>query len=380
MILNKNRLKIFLIIVIALCAGFHPNLSSGAVAGETTLPAERSFYMGFSPQPHDLSESAWEEAFHNGNIHGDIIVNYFDEGVPWPEAHENANAYHPNLEADIQRRLKHLNKGKKSLLALSPLDLERRSPAGYRGEEDWMERPGDWKNRKFNHDKMITAYLNYCRNMIHRFKPDYMVYACEVDDAFTNPEDPEFQEFLFFIKTVHKTLRKEYPGLLLIMEFVLYDRQSMKKREKVTRLFLPYTDIYAVSTYPYLVDGIGGDIENLPVDWFARVAANTNKPFAIMETGWLAESYTLYRIPIVSGDEKWQTEYVRFILEEANKLNAEYVVWWVSRDYDALWKKMKKAGFPDEFKIWKDTGLMDGNGKPRPGLSIWDTWLKLPKR
>ena len=73
----------------------------------------------------------------------------------------------------------------------------------------------------------------------------------------------------------------------------------------------------------------------------------------------------------------WQDAYVRLLLEEAQRLEMEYVVWWASTDFDAL-----MAYFPPESVpiglFWRDTGLFDENDSARPGVESWDAWLHLP--
>jgi len=123
-------------------------------------------------------------------------------------------------------------------------------------------------------------------------------------------------------------------------------------------------------------------LSDLPEDWFGQMASLApDKPFAITETGYIAEPLNIKAAELsVDGNETWQTHYVDFLLRSANRLNAEFVVWFVLRDYDAAWEALEELGFPEAFKIWKDTGLFDGEGRPREGLKVWDRWLARPIR
>jgi hypothetical protein len=80
------------------------------------------------------------------------------------------------------------------------------------------------------------------------------------------------------------------------------------------------------------------------------------------------------------GTSAWQSEYVEFLFNKSNKLDAEFVVWFVPIDYDSGWNKLENMGMDEFSKIWKDTGLFDGNSNPRPSLQLWDKWLKMPKK
>jgi len=55
-------------------------------------------------------------------------------------------------------------------------------------------------------------------------------------------------------------------------------------------------------------------------------------------------------------------------------------VWFCPVDYDLLWKKYFENVLDELFKTWRDTGLINEKGEPRPALFIWDAWLKLPVR
>jgi len=49
-------------------------------------PATRSFYMGFTPWPADLSNEGVALAKEFAHAHGDIVSVMFIGGIPWQEA------------------------------------------------------------------------------------------------------------------------------------------------------------------------------------------------------------------------------------------------------------------------------------------------------
>jgi len=81
----------------------------------------------------------------------------------------------------------------------------------------------------------------------------------------------------------------------------------------------------------------------------------------------------------IPGDERGQAEYVRFLLEQCNRLNTRFVVWFFVRDYDDFWTRVKPSGVDELFMIWKDTGLLDERGNEREAMKVWDRWLGLPR-
>ena len=70
---------------------------------------------------------------------------------------------------------------------------------------------------------------------------------------------------------------------------------------------------------------------------------------------------------------------MQFLLEEMDKLDAAFVVWFVSWDYDLAYEKIEEMDFPPWVKIWRDCGFLDEEGTPRQSLGVWDAWLQLKK-
>ena len=361
-------------------------------ATELNLPDGRSFSMGFTYQPYDWSEEAFETTFNLIGKHGDLIAHYFDNGVPWAEAFQGL-PYHPHLEEDIQRRINHQRSGQQVLVAVNMLANDRLSLAGYLAETDGMERPGIWRDKDFDDAEVIQAYLNWCRDLIQRLNPDYLLYGFEIDSAIIDPESKRFQKLLVMVREVYTTLKQENPSLKVVLGFNLGDTDYMEKRKAAIAKLLPYTDIYAVSTYPFKYDGIGGDSTNIPVDWFDKVREIApDKPFAISETAFIAKDFTHPTLGVwipfqkerllIPGRAKWQAGYFRFLLESVQKLDTAFINVWAIRDLDLLFEKIAPDGnYTDPmWKLINHSGLYDAEGKPRESLAIWDAWNKLPKR
>ena len=343
--------------------------------------------MGFTPWPYDFTSEAVENTYHNINEHGDIIAHHFDEGIPWPEAFAG-NPFHKNVLENIDNRVRRLTNKQKVYLAVTPLEGDRKKLASYWGKSDHLSRPGKWKHKKFDDPEIVAAYINFCRYMIKRFKPEYMCYAIEANYGWSSEKDPEFISFVHLLEETYKILKKEYPDMPLFVSLQTNNEYADGKAfEKINKILLTVSDYVAVSSYPYMGKGnhsCRGDPDKLSRDLFRKMAVlSPEKPFAVAETGYIAEKLTVWMffLPIsIRGSARWQADYLRYLFKESNRLNAEFVIWFVSQDYDEGWKKMKKIGVPDFFKAWRDTGLLNGQGNPRPSLKIWDSWLSLPKK
>lgn len=349
-------------------------------ADEESKPdSARSFLLGFTYQPYDWSEEAFSETYSFIADNSDMIFHYFDDGVPWGEALAETQ-YHPNVEKELTTRLKNRRINQGLALGVNFLAKNRRDLASYWGESDGQILPKEWAARRLGDPVTVAAYINYCRSMIQRFQPDYFIYGMEIDSHELAIQSDEFRDLESFVAKVYSALRNEFPDLPLVLTFALLPEGEMEQRRVMLKRLLPYTDIYAVSLYPYLFDGVGGQADKLPDNFLARVKDYAgDKPFAIAETGFNAKTWQLLtRFIWVPGSEASQAKYVARLLSEANTLDAEFVNWWVPRDLDALWKKMRNAGADPLWSQWNSNGLLDADGRSREGLRVWREWLAKP--
>ncbi len=336
--------------------------------------------MGFTPFPFDVTEEAQAETYRRLGEHADIIAHHFDTGVPWPEA--AARTTYPALvEQEIARRQTLTPAALPVYLALTPISTLRDGVASYWSNEGPVEPPAPWDRRDFGSKALRKAYLRYCLEMIERFDPDYMAYGIEVDILAQN-DAGAFDQFVKFAKRLYRKLKRKHPELPIFLTFTLGQPDDFDKRRAVMERLLPYSDLLAVSTYPYLANGVDGDPSRVPDDWFTRLAEVAgDKPIAVAETGYAAETLVFETLGwTVPGKPKWQRRYVESLLADADALAAEFVIWFVIVDYDRVWDFMEEAGVLELFKAWRDTGLFDENLDARRALGVWDDWLARPLR
>jgi hypothetical protein len=345
----------------------------------------RVFYMGFRPFPHTFTDKATEEAYNFVNEHSDIICHHFDDGIPWEAAYKG-KPYHKEILKHIHVKKEQTAQDKKIYVAVAPLFNDRYTLAYNWGKESHMERKGFWKDKTFNDPEVITAYINYCRHIIDELHPDYFNYGVEVSENWKGLEDPNFKDFLIFAEAVYTTLKRAYPDLPIFVSLT-HGNSVVNEDEyrKICLRLLEFSDYIATSSYGYLVPGMDNykdaDPNNLPKNFFEAMAdLDPSKPFAVAETGSIAENLIIDEYQYhIEGTEEWQAEFLHDMLHELNTLNAEFVIWLMYKDYDEGWKLMKKMGFPDWGKIWKDCGLIDGKNIKREAYYIWKEWLGFNK-
>jgi hypothetical protein len=363
---------ILALLVLAASACFEAPESNDTPRPEILVDS-RCFYMGLTPFPWDFSIQAVVDTNQGIARHGDIISHHLEQGVPWSEALAG-EPFHPTMMEDWNGR-KAMAEGKKIFLSLTPLNEGRNGKDLYRGEKDDMPLPPAFENLALNHPDVQTAYLNYCLRAITHFSPDYLAITIEANELFHNAPQL-WPDFIELYQNTYTGIKAQYPDLPVCGTISLHNLTNpgwtdREEQQKQITDFLAYNDFAGISYYPFMA----GQSER-PLETFDWLRSFTDKPIAITETGYPAETIELptYQVTI-TGNTGLQDTYIHTLLERANQDGYIFVIHYLYRDYDALWEKIK--GFsPEAFVVWKDCGFLDGQGRPRPAFDTWKAYLK----
>ncbi len=337
----------------------------------------RPFQMGTTMFPHDMSLDGISSLLSFVKDHAELVGRKLDDGIPWQEALDQtfyAEELEKRIAEDSQRP-----EGKLVFLATTPLHKEKEGLAGYYGTAPGDPRAQGWAKKDLDDPDVMRAYLHWCRDLIRRFRPDYFAYAIEVNQlAEKNPA--AWKKFPLFAREIYVSLKKENPTLPIFFTLSAETfHQNPSVQKKAISQVAPFSDLACVASLPFFAEP---NPAKIPKDYFAKVAAALpGKPFAVAETSFLAEDIR-FGEEFRPGKAPWQDDYLRFVLEEAARLNGRFVVWTLPRDCDQLQARLGEdsreiAAF---LGLFKDTGLLDGDGKPRKSFETWSKWLALPKK
>lgn len=371
MSIQKNNARYFFITLLLL------------LACDDDEPAkERHFYMGTTPFPYEVSETAVDYTYQKVGEHTDIINHHFDNGVPWVEA-LTGDDFNAHVQNDWSFRKSRTPDNHKIYLSVTPVSFLRTGLAAYHGETDNMALPEPWDTYTFSHANVKTAYLNYCKRIIDFFEPDYFNMGIEVNLLhFNNPA--AWDEYLELHEYIYNQLKSSYPDLPVfssvtaqhLLPGYIGDNNVTESREALNDV-LEYSDLYAVSFYPYMSAFLG---DPYPENSFEEILGLSSKPFAVAETGYPAQNFSMdtgFAIVAIEGTGDKQDAYIRDLLEAAmSRANTQFVINFVIRDYDQLWVQI---GSPNDINIaWRDTGFFDENGTERKSLTTWTEFFDIP--
>jgi hypothetical protein len=351
---------------------------ASAPAAPAPSPRPRSYALGFTDFPHAFSVEAVEHAWAVIRRDGDLAVLHFDDGVPWEEARQG-RPYAAGYQADLERKARALPRGHLVYLAVTPIAFERDRLAPHRGEQGNEPLRAPWDRRRFDDPEVVAAFTAHCERLLALFRPDYFAYAVEAN-MLASLAPGSWPAFASFARQVHARLKAAHPGLpvFLTLQADFFHAAPGPQAAAIAEV-LPSTDVVAVSTYPFSHEPDPG---RLRPDHFAALAALAPaKPFAVAETTWPAEDVGAPYPGRIPASEARQRAYVERLLDEAERLSAVFVNWFITRDYDDLWQTHLR-GLPNAplLRLWKDTGLYAGDGRPRSARDAWRSEAGRPRR
>ena len=356
---------------LVLLATFALLLAAPAAAQDEPRP----FRLGFTTVPYDISFEAVDYTYATIAEDADLIVHHFDNGVPWPEALAG-DPWPAGLQAEWDDRLARTDPSLAVMLSMTPINFWRDGLALYRGDEGDQPLPPEWEGRSFDDPDVMAAYADYVLRSVAFFDPDYLVTGIEVNMLLTARPDL-WPGYLALQQATYDAVKAQYPELPVFVSVLgmatidgISDHDAAAQRAALPDI-LASSDYFALSLYPYMTAYM---TTPLPDTLFDGLFDLSDKPLAITETGYLAETLTVAGLTFESTPEK-QADYIGWLLGEAQARNAELVVNFVLRDYDALWEKI---GRTDLAAVWRDTGLFDEDGSARPAMELWRAALARP--
>ncbi|HEU4719112.1 MAG TPA: hypothetical protein VFU15_14810 [Bacteroidia bacterium] len=338
-------------------------------------PETRCFYMGMTPWPPDFNAAGKQLSYDFIRDNCDMISHHFDDGVPWEEF-LNGDTLPKVLTDDVDYRLSKTPAGKKILLSVAPLDISRKAKAHYRSDIHNDPRENEWQAKRFSDTTVITAYSNYLSWLIAKFHPDFVNYGVESNNGKWG--DADFSDYKIFLDSVYHRMKRTYPALPFFLSFMVVDQDGFLSR---ARELEPFTDFITISAYPYSY--VGSPVEGssspslIPPGLFPSYAdINPSKPFAVAETGYIAEDLVLPGVN-KTGTPQWQEDYVNYIFKFCTDRHAQFLIWFCPIDYDAADNTFAAIGADQPLNhLWQDTGLEDEWLTPRPAYQVWKEWVK----
>jgi hypothetical protein len=336
-------------------------------------PASRSFLMGFTQWPADLTDEGMAIAKEYADAHGDIVAVMFIGGIPWPEALDGKP-----FSKDVQDNMSYRPPaGKKLFLSISPLNKDKRDMALYWGDSENQPLPRPWDKEPLNSPRVKKAFLNFVLRAIDTMRPDYLAIGVE-SNVLLSRNQAKWQQLKELHRDTYTAVKKLHRSLPVFFttEVLQYKRLTKDSKgtdqEKEIADMMRYSDLFAMSLYPHM----SAEVPRVIPNNFLEFATRFKKGIAVAESGMTSRNVELKSYgAVLYGSEADQMQFTEYLLKTAARDNYEFVINFATTDSDRLVARLRPQ-LADLAKIWAYVGMQTSDRQPKPASAVWDGFLR----
>ena len=336
-------------------------------------PAVRSFLMGFTRWPADLTGEGMTIAENYAYAHSDIVSVTFIGGIPWAEALDNKPYPH-----DVEENLRYRPPaGKKLFLSISPLDKDRRGLAPNWSETENQPLSPPWNREALNSPRVKRAYLNFVLRAVETMRPDFLAIGVESNILLSrNPE--RWRQYKELHSETYRAIKKLHKGLPVFFttDVIHYKRlvrdAKGSEQEKEVMDLMRFSDLFAMTVYPHMSLEVSRPV---PAN-FLDFATRFKRPVAVAESGMSSRDVDMRSYStLLRGSDADQYQFTELLLKTAARDYYEFVINFASTDSDRLVARLQPP-LDDLARIWAYTGMQTGDKSPKPASAVWDGYLR----
>lgn len=363
------------VVLLATCGGTASDIPAPAPTADIAPVRPHSTAMGFTPWPVDLSQNGVNRTYAFIRSHSNLVAHHLDGGVPWDEA--LAGAQLPNhLRQDWSTRRSNTPSTSKVFLAVTPLNFGRDGlAAAWTNSGDNQPLRAPWTGKRLNDPDVKKAYIEYVQQAVRFFDPDFLAIGIEVNIIISKTPDL-WQDYQDLNAATYRAIKQTNPNLP-VFATVQYEhlrgieddaKANASRQNPAVRALMQHSDLLALSTYRY------GDVHPNPMGpTYFNTAKSFGKRIAIAESGAMSQTTRIFGLNLPAS-EAGQNRFLTGLMDHAVDENFAFVVNWVAIDFTPLLAKLP-ASVREIAKAWVHTGLQTADGRDKPALAIWQSYL-----
>lgn len=337
-------------LLLAACSG---DSASDAPPSPTPGGTPRTFAMGLSSLPAELTEDSYAGAFALAADAGEVIL--IQRTPPWQELLagdiSDETAAQTQLEIDLARE-----HGLDLFVAIDPTDASQ-------GRGQLADLPAELRGAGFANEDVQRAFLAYARYVARNYHPRYLALGVEIN-GYQQAQPEDFERYVILYHEAYEAVKELSPDTLVFPIFQLEQLHGLLPADQprlpqwfLINRFEPRLDLLAVSSYPSLVFS---SPDQIPDSYYTQLEAYSQRPVAITGLGYSSAASAN------AGDaanEEAQATFLQRALDNAQQISMSLVVWFVGQDPGF-------TGTP-ELERLQHIGLLRQDGSSKPAWREW---------
>ena len=324
-----------------------------------TVGTARSFLLGFSSLPGDLTEESYLGTYDLAANHGEALL--IQRPPAWEDFLPGASVSRDLRDQTLAEQRAAELRGLRLVYVLDVFDPAARErlqglPASHAGQT-----LADVDLRQaLRADALFVA-----RNV----QPAYLVIGHEVNVTFEhNPT--AYQQFVETYTEIYDALREAAPNTRVLTSFQYEELLGVipwlpphTARWELLDDFEGRLDVLGITTYPSFAFAVARKVEPF---YYRQIRDHTDLPIAFVSVGYASGTG---REGINSSTPAEQRRYLQRLFEDADRLGSPLLIWLLAQDLSYA------TGPPED--LVASLGLMDIDGVPK---EAWPVWLQAAAR
>ena len=356
-----------LLLLVAGCGGSpDPPVAPPPTESPAALPPRpregppRSYLLGFTATPAELTDESYRAAFDFAAMYGEVIV--VPRAPRWAAFLPGSDEVDDLAARTVSEREAASSRGLALVVALDPFDPADRGrlaalPAGYEG-------------RDLSDPALRRAFVEEARYVASNERPAYLSLASEINSTFER--DPTaYRQFTAAYREAYLAVKEVSPETQVFVAFqyeellgVVPWRPPHVPRWELLEDYRDRLDLLALSSFPSFAYAVA---RKVPPDYYSQIADRIQAPIAFLSVGFAS---TPGRDGVNSSTEPEQRRFLARLLEDADALGVELVVWYLGRD-----PRYEVAPPAD---LLASTGLRNAEDTPKEAWAIWEAASRRP--
>ena len=320
----------------------------------------RSFLLGFSDIPAELTDASYVSQFDFVASHGEVIL--LQRPPSWTSFLRGASVANSLRDEVIAAREAARARDLTMVVALDPFDPGNRARL--------YGLPATYEGRTLADPDLRAAFVAEAEFLARNMRPDYLVLGTEVNTTYErNPEG--YFAFVEAYLEAYDVVKETSPLTQVLVTYqyeeflgIVPDLPPHQPRWDLFEDFGDRLDLIGITSYPSFVYPTA---RRVPVEYYQQITQHTGKPVAFIGVGF---SSAATRGGVNASTEPEQRRFLQRLLEDAFRMESPLLVWFAAHD----------LGFATTppYDLLANIGLRSTAGAPKEAWGVWEAASKRP--